>query len=226
MITYNPSKPLISIHIPKTGGVSFRNILKQWFGNKLYFHYFDEVLKQMPIRHELNSGICIHGHFNSRRQFGVQHYYPEVTQFITFLRDPFEILVSRYYFVKKQEQNNNAYMNGLKLTLPDDVNEYLEAEILKENYHPNILDYFPEHLTFGNYQKHLNENFVFIGVMENYYESIFKLAELLGYSKPTIPKENFSERFGQIDYGLRELFNKTHPLESEIYEYVLANPTK
>jgi hypothetical protein len=222
MITYDPNKPLISIHIPKTGGVSFRSILKLWFGQKLFFHYFDEKRDHMPDRHLLAPGICIHGHFNSKRQFGVHHYYPEVRQFITFLRDPFDILVSRYFFVKQQEKNNKAYWNGQKLTLPDNVNQYLEQEIIKKDYHPNILDFFPQQLTLGNFKNRINEQFIHIGVMEDFQGSINKLADLLGFSRPSVPKENFSERFEQVDYGLRELFQKNYRLENEIYQYALS----
>lgn len=222
MITYDPNNPLISIHMPKTGGTSFRSILKQWFDQKLFFHYFNEERNQMPVRHLLAPGICIHGHFNSKRKFGVQHYYPEAQQFITFLRDPFEILVSRYFFVKQQENHNKAYRDGLKLTLPDNVNQYLEKEIVNKDYHPNILDFFPQQLTPGNYKNLINEHFIYIGVMDDFQGSINKLADLLGFLRPSIPKENFSERLQQVDYSLKELFQKRHPLENEIYQYVLS----
>ncbi len=222
MIPYDPNKPLISIHIPKTGGVSLRSILKLWFDQKLLFHYFNEERRQMPVRHLFAPGICIHGHFNSKRQFGVEQYYPEAKQFITFLRDPFEILVSRYFFVKQQQKHNKAYRDGLKLTLPDNVNQYLENEIVNKDYHPNILDFFPQQLTLDNFKNRINKQFIYIGVMEDFPGSINKLADSIGFSRPVIPKENISERLEQVDYSLKDLFEKKHPLENEIYQYVLS----
>jgi len=87
MLNYKFSKTLISIHIPKTGGTSFKDVLYTWFGKNLFFHYYNEREGIMPVKYELLPGICIHGHFNRKRNFGVQDYYPEATQFITILRD-------------------------------------------------------------------------------------------------------------------------------------------
>ena len=38
MIPYDPSQPLVSLHIPKTGGTSFTKVLEQWFGDRIYLH--------------------------------------------------------------------------------------------------------------------------------------------------------------------------------------------
>ena len=103
MKNYNRNETLISIHIPKTGGTSLRKILRKWFGEKLFLHYFNEKDCSMPVKYEFASGICIHGHFNSRRGFGINDYYPQATQFITFLRDPFDILISRFFYEKEKK---------------------------------------------------------------------------------------------------------------------------
>lgn len=223
MKTYDKTKPLISIHIPKAGGSTFQGILKKWFGPGLYFHYFNEIENKMPETHELRPGICIHGHFNKRRDFGIEHYYPEAGQFITFLRDPFEIVISRYFFEKKRERIARSFRDGKPLDLQDDINEYLEAEIHKENYHPNILDYMPVEITLDNYKEVIDDYFIYIGVMEDYQFSIDRLAAKLGFSSLPVEHLNKSERFMDYSPVYREKFIEHHPVEWAFYDYVSAH---
>jgi hypothetical protein len=71
MKQYDKEHPLIAIHVPKTAGTSFRKVLEQWFGNRLHFHYYDEIMGAMPtkvrLKHRFTNrfreGICIYGHF-------------------------------------------------------------------------------------------------------------------------------------------------------------------
>lgn len=219
MIAYNPNKPLISIHIPKTGGISFRNILSLWFGDKLMFHYYDERKGEFPVKHNLAPGCCVHGHFNRKRGFGVDSYYPEADQFITFLRDPFEILISRYFYVKRNELAGMSFRDGNLFTLPEGVNDFLEKEIINPNYHPNILDYFPVPINHSNYKNIIDNQFVFIGFADKYQESIKRLSAILGLPVPDVGIENASERSETVDYNLKDFFIKQHPLEYEVYNY-------
>jgi len=226
MKTYDKNKPLISIHIPKAGGSSFREILEKWFGTGLYFHYFDEKGNKMPQQHQLRPGICIHGHFNKRRDFGIEHYYPEADQFITFLRDPFEIVVSRYFFEKRRETMNSSFRGGEPLNLTDDIDQYLDEELRKKNYHPNILDYIPVEVTLDNYKQVINEYFIYIGVMEDYQFSIDRLAVNLNFSSLSVEHLNKSERFMDFPSAYREKFIELHPVECAFYSYVLDNYKK
>ena len=43
MKQYDRNKPLFAIHIPKTAGAGFREILKAWYGEKLLYRYHDAV---------------------------------------------------------------------------------------------------------------------------------------------------------------------------------------
>ncbi len=216
---YDPEKPLISIHIPKAGGTSFRSVLQHWFGDKLFFHYFDEPKNKMPEKHELLPMSCIHGHFNSSRSFGIMHYYPIVDQFITILRDPFEILVSRYYFQKKRDKAGVLFRDGKPLKLADDVNAFLENEIYNPDYAPNILNFFPVPLTRSNYKKVIEKYFIFIIFIDQFQSGIDKLAKLLNFSPVKVSFENVSERFGQVDPSFRKKFMDSHELEYEVYNY-------
>jgi len=221
MNKYDPDQPLISIHMPKAGGTSFRRVLQQWYGNKLFFHYFNETQKKMPERYDLTPGICIHGHFNSSRGFGIMHYYPEAKQFITFLRDPFDILVSRYYYVKKREVAGISFHNGKPTALEDNINDFLKREIINVHYSPNILNFFPELITKNNFKEVIEKYFIFIGFMCHYQSGINQLAEMLGFPPVVAPFENKSDRFGEVDLSLRDKFIEGHPLEYAVYNYAL-----
>ncbi|MBW1940370.1 MAG: sulfotransferase family 2 domain-containing protein [Deltaproteobacteria bacterium] len=107
MKKYDSTIPLISIHIPKCAGTSFAEILTAWFGRGFLQHYPDEKNNKSPKKHNIYIGkhfkprLCIHGHFNNNRGNGVQDYYPNVDQYIMILRDPFEVYLSNYFYVKR-----------------------------------------------------------------------------------------------------------------------------
>lgn len=223
MKTYNQGQPLISIHIPKAGGTSLADILRRWFGKKFYLHYCDEKNNALPERVPLAAGMCIHGHFNSRRGFGVRDYYPAVDQFITVLRDPFEIVVSRYFYEKKRAAQRESFRGGKPLALSDDINRYLAEEIMKPDYHPNILDYMPVTMTPDNFKECLHTHFVYIGIMEDPAFSLGRLAQLLGKPVQALPHLNPAERFAEADKNYKLQFIEAHPLEYALYNYVLEN---
>ena len=223
MKPYDPKQALISLHIPKAGGTSLGEVLRQWYGSRFYQHYCDEKNNRMPPRLELRPGICIHGHFNARRRFGVADYYPAAGQFIAMLRDPFEIVVSRFFYEKKRASLLESFRGGKPLVLPDDVNQYLEQEIVKHDYHPNMLDYMPAEMTRDNFTDIINANFVYAGIVEDFAFCLARLAERLGKALPALPQMNMSERYAAVDERYRREFREAHPLEYAIYNYVLEN---
>lgn len=223
MKRYKNNKPLFSIHIPKCCGTSLGKLLKHWFGEKLHFHYFDEENNKYPVMHKLLADTCIHGHFNSRRGFGIQDYYPDADQFITIIRDPFDIVVSRYFDVKRREQDIQAYWAGESIQLPDDVNIYLEREVSKKDYHPNILDYMPTELTHDNYRDFIETKFIYIGVASDLQFSVNRIADKLGYPPIKVPRLNTSYQFQEPSQDIARSFVESHPIEYAIYRYILKN---
>lgn len=165
MKQYNSDKPLISIHIPKCGGQSFRYILDQWFKENQYYHYYDELNKCLPkrINDNIRKNICIHGHFNKYRGFGINQYYPYVDQFITFLREPLEILVSNYFYLLTTSQETHGIQFDKNISLEGFLNEQL-----KNNSESYYLTHFPDDINERNYKEKIEGNFIFLGIMEQF----------------------------------------------------------
>ncbi|MBI3796453.1 MAG: sulfotransferase family 2 domain-containing protein [Deltaproteobacteria bacterium] len=137
MKPYDREKPLISIHVPKCAGGSFGVVLQSWFGPNLCPHYPNWELRQTPPRYDLKEGICIHGHFNSFKGVGVLDYYPQVEQFITILRDPFEMAVSFYFFRKRPDKDGPTW----EKRRPPHRNEEILPELRDEFVENHPLEY-------------------------------------------------------------------------------------
>lgn len=224
MKEYNSSLPLISIHIPKTAGVSVRRIFKGWFGKGYLSHYFNEATGEMPKKHNLEEAhsrenpIVIYGHFNRKRSFGVEHYYPEVDQFVTILRDPFEQAVSGYFYVRK---NSSAWIDQSRVPKRS-LRQYLLGMKL------GILDYFPRKVTLDNYQEIVETLFIEIGITEFLDESMRRIAKKLNqqYDSESLDRLNVTERNQRVPYELREEFMENNPLEFAVYNYAFRKYTK
>lgn len=220
---YDRKKALISIHVPKCGGTSFNVGLKQWFGDRCFFHYFDERNKIMPKKVNLRSrytglpkrDLCIHGHFTRDRGYGIEDYYPKSKQFITFLRDPVEVQISLFFFLNKQEKAGSNFKDGKEFKAPKDIDEFLETT------RPYFKDYLPEGIDKGDLKTNVEKQFVHIGVVENYQRSIDLLADKLGKPRFTIDHRNKSDRFLTPSNSSIEIFKSKSKFEYSIYNLAL-----
>tara|TARA_R100000306_G_C4360501_1_gene134997 strand:+ start:328 stop:1017 length:690 start_codon:yes stop_codon:yes gene_type:complete len=196
MKNYNASIPLLCIHIPKCGGTSLKTIFEKWYGNKLFEHYFDERNAIMPKKHKLKKrfskkfleNICVYGHFNRNREFGVDDYYPEIKQAVTFLRDPLEIALSVFYYNKRLKKEGVNYRNGKIREITSDIDEFLE------NSNSYIRYFLPKEMTAENVDNFFEQYFVHVGVMEHFQKSVDILSQKLDKAKIIVPHQNISER--------------------------------
>jgi hypothetical protein len=105
---------IVSVHIPKTGGVSFREVLAELAGGHMVLDYDDRplaprspwrALRQRLRRPSLPPGTrVVHGHFVAGK-YGRTH--PEA-RFVTWLRDPVERLASHYHYWLREPDPKNA----------------------------------------------------------------------------------------------------------------------
>ena len=224
MKQYSKEKPLIAIHVPKTGGTSFRKILEQWFGRNLYLHYYDtaNAVKPKKVRlkkhfsNRFRGTICIYGHFPYRKKgLGIKSYYPEVDQFITILRDPFERAVSSYFH--KKSTNVREWKDKSNFEVGDLAN-YLST------IGNNSLNHFPFEIKSDDYQELIIKNFIHIGITEDMDTSVGLIAKKLGFGPPkNIEFLNNSKRTQKIPYELKQAFMNKYQLEYAVYDFAKEN---
>ncbi len=101
---------LVSIHMPKTAGLSFRASLEEYFGDRFRHDYQDYPLAQ-PAQERREqarrwgeavqpadfAGVdCVHGHFLPLKYLRLAETLP--CRFVTWLREPVARLVSHYHY--------------------------------------------------------------------------------------------------------------------------------
>lgn len=219
MRPYDPAAPLIFIHVPKTAGTSVQHIFRGWFGPGLLHHYADERTGSPPVRHDLTAlqatgrPLVVYGHFNSRRGFGIDHYYPQAAQFVTVLRDPFERAVSGYH---------HRLRHGHARLQPNTPGEDLRSFLRRKS--DRLMNFFPGFVSADNFREMFARHFIEVGVTEHLGESLKRIATALGrsFEARELPRLNVNPEPSEDVSDLREQFIANHPLDFEIYQFALA----
>jgi len=216
MSGYDKNKSLFSIHIPKCGGSSLRFVLESWFGQKFFMHYYQST-NAPPQRIPAGPDTCIHGHFNRKRGIGLLDYYPEARQVITFLRDPFDASLSKYFYWKTKGRANQLKIGRLKEGAAHDYRSL--DDFFCKRPHSHFLKFMPCPVTFENYREVIDRYFLYIGFLEDYQQSLEKLRLLLGYKDLSLGHINPAPRDETLSEDLRADFMKVNKLTYAVYHY-------
>ncbi|MEB3343450.1 methyltransferase domain-containing protein [Okeania sp.] len=151
---------VISIHVPRTGGTAFKNVIRQVYSSEEIF--FDYPHKG-PIRNRMLSKPkpevkIIHGHFPAPKY---NQKFPGSKKII-WLRDPIKRLISLYFFWKSWQiliandeqslkNNQEASLSFIEFVEQPEMQNliklnFLQNERLKDFYWVGIQDFFAEDL--------------------------------------------------------------------------------
>jgi hypothetical protein len=207
---YDPEAPLIFIHVPKTGATSLLPVFERWFGDGLRRHYPDPLTGDLPLIASPPPGSCVFGHFHEGHGHGASTRYPGVEQFMTILRDPFDAMVSRYYYVRQIGRDWPETPPPLRMSL---------EEFLR-NQAPNMMNHLPMDLTLASYEEALERSFVHIGITEALEASVRQMARRLGREPPDgVPTLNVTDRPRSFPPHLREEFRERNPVAYAVYKF-------
>ncbi len=180
---------LISVHIPKTAGVTFRNVLRHVYGAAaVNFDYGDRALDpeatcrvdpaawaaetQQRVRTLPPAVRVVHGHFSSSKYDAV---FP-AAQKVIWLREPVARLISHYHYWRELPVTPHPLhrrLLGENLSLL----EFARLEPMR-----NILSrvFLPD--------TGLND-FAFVGLQEHFESDLTQLARLLHWARPLVYEE-------------------------------------
>ncbi|MGI0134727.1 MAG: hypothetical protein ACREBW_07210, partial [Candidatus Micrarchaeaceae archaeon] len=125
---------ILSLHVPKAAGNSFRQLLQAGFGERLMLDYGDwagfkvpEALERCRVRTAATRSRrdelvekydIIHGHFVTDKYLGL---FPK-QEIVAFFRDPYQQAVSHYCFLLRNPQREHLeekMLHEAKMTLHD-----------------------------------------------------------------------------------------------------------
>jgi len=170
---------LVSLHIPKTAGTSFRKTLKSNYGEEEVIR-LDITLKHQKLR--INQALfeelslppgtsVVHGHF---KPSDLVERFPETKNvpFITWLRDPVERVISNYYYLEKR--------------LKEELDEEGKNLNILSKMQRSLLEYARDAINRNRQVKFLEgmplEDFSFVGILEHYAEDLAELGQRMGWS--------------------------------------------
>jgi len=207
---------LISLHIPKTAGTSFRHTLKAVYGD-VQAQRFDLEKGVIRIEEQLFQGSqlptatkAIHGHFNYRDLEGRLKNIRKVPT-ITWLRDPVERVLSNFFYLEKRlkelldEPGNNL---DILSKMQRSLLEFSRAEVNR-----NRMTRFLHGLPL--------DAFAFIGIAEHYEEDLAALAAQLGWSEYPRYRHNTSERPEVVGEEVKGIIRKFNAADQTLYEAAL-----
>jgi hypothetical protein len=189
---------IVSVHIPKTAGMSLKYDLAQVFGARLLFDYADWPESTTPesVAHNERCGAdmladverigeqydAIHGHFVAGKYAGV---FP-VTTLVTMMRDPYQHAVSTYEHAVRTTDSPHP---GFRL--------FREARITLLDF----IEAFPNHqaLYFSGMSL---DDFAMIGVTERYQQSVALFEAIFGIPMPRDTVENVNPSKHGTEYEI------------------------
>jgi hypothetical protein len=200
---------LISVHIPKTAGMSFRNVLEQVYEPEKILLDHDFPFDGSNIESEIR---VIHGHFWVSKYAG----YFEAAKRIVWFRNPIYRVLSHYFFLKTHPG-------------PEVRPDLAVLGLLEFAEHPQIRN------TMSQFTQGVDpEDFYFIGIQEFFAEDLTDLSGMLGWNsfKQSVTNSNrYPEYTGHLYKILesREILKKlmiSNSEDVELYELALSLRSK
>jgi hypothetical protein len=201
---------IISVHIPKTAGSTFRRVIGQIYKPEEIFDcsmskHHDESKRQASASDPKIKAI--HGHFHGDL-FDTQ--FPNAKK-VAWVRHPIVRIISHYYYLK---------------SLPEATE--LDIEVM------SLLD-FAEH-SKNLISKYINnlDSYLFVGIQEFFQEDLDELKLILGWGKTHINNENQNKFTGYHEYCHNilsddQIVNQIASYNQEdldLYEYLLNTRAK
>lgn len=225
-------KVVVFLHVQKTGGTSLNQMFRVIFGSNFCGGHFTVNVLEVPKK--VKAGIkCISGHYDFDSLENIKRIKP--LSLITFVRNPSHRLVSLYHFLAAHKKTDLNPKSVFYLAKKFQIEEFFLSGVVKGdsgfwNHMTWVImgnavwtswnDISREFLSedfcmlvdkvFRPIIRQRLSEFFFVGVQENFDESVSTLFRMLDVeSHPAIAKEHSLEKLVNIN----ESFNSSYDLE-------------
>ena len=213
-----PGIELLSMHIPKTAGTSFRNILKKVYGEEQVARLdINKGGTELWLNEKLFTGKALppeikvlHGHYHTpflNKRFKIR----EGTPLITWLRNPAERVLSNFYYLEsrlKEILAEKPQGEAVRQKLQKNVTEYIQSDIARNRISKFFYGLAPE-------------DCLFIGLQEHYEEDVERLGKMLNWPEVEILHHNKTPG-KKIEAHLIEEAERYNSLDMAIYKKAIA----
>lgn len=225
---------LIFLHLPKTAGTTFHQVLEREFPDRRHFCAFGNGFKQLNgLRHlsqdQINAIDIVRGHVN----YGIHRYFTRPCRYITFLRDPVARIVSHYAYI---QSNRHHPLHNHFICRPFSLRDFLHKSADNDNGQvralcglSNTLSLFDGPripigcLTAGHLHQALEnlQSFASFGIQERFDESLLLLKHRLGLDFPLYISENVGNRANavQLSQEDEDYLRETNQLDLALYDH-------
>lgn len=219
---------LISIHIAKTGGQSFYEILKKQYGDALdprykRVHYFPNKDYSKPLIDRIPEKIkVLHGHLLYAHIEAI--HKRDHAKIITWFRDPVERVISNYFFLMQRLREDASHPHYRKYNYS--LLQYAEESI------QNKMSFYLKGIPL--------EELFFFGFLEDFEKGLHLLSAKLAWKQPidavhinksatkemptdiTTPKESITEamrdRIRELNQDDVALYNRARNLYKQRFD--------
>lgn len=208
-----PNIELLSVHLPKTAGVSFSRTLENIYTKslkKVYAPKLIQAINQGTSPSLPKKARCVHGHFGLLPH--TLDWFPNA-KLICWLRNPIDRVVSHYNYWLSYPAHGNS----------------VHDRFLKEQ--PSLLAFAQNAIyipTVNAYQSFLGDftpnQFCFVGRTESFKDDLYKLASLMGWSKENLVfnRENVAHKENQISQEEKEALGLLLKDEIALYKSFIS----
>jgi hypothetical protein len=231
--TETPGAAVIFLHIPKCAGSAFRDVLAANYDIRHAFivrapaEDHIALLKRLP-EFERASLRLVAGHV----PYGIHELLPGPSEYVTFLRDPVDRVVSLYYFIRRDTRHElHAAVRQMSLE------EFARGEL-----HPEITNCQTRQLSgreatsflsgtqpcdaedLARACRHL-ETFGVVGLQERYDESVAMCSLRYGWTLPVLREINVTK--GRADMAavpppVIARIRECNGFDEELYRHAVA----
>ncbi|WPP52633.1 sulfotransferase family 2 domain-containing protein [Catalinimonas niigatensis] len=229
-------KKTVFLHIPKTAGSTFNHIIQKQFKERSFRlspdpqNYTEETTKcylenSLDSFNKLNKDSLkkiemFYGHI----LFGLHKKIDCQIKYITFVRNPFNRVISNFDWIRRLPSNRVKYRDiSLKDYLTQDMDlavSNLQTRMISGANLNSTVEAKHLDLAIDNLEKYFSEIFI----TERFDDSLTVLNKSYGWQSIYNEKKNVTENpTDQIDSDIIKIINEKNGLDIKLYEYCTKN---